>query len=76
MSKPKLGPWMPESVKPVHRGVYQVSSFVDGSNWYAKWNGRYWAFAYTNIRTAARSVKEKTRFQERRWRGLAEKPNA
>ena len=69
--KPKLTPWFPGSVKPVHVGVYQRTwkslpfSFWDGRQWLLAGYEKRDAMGHSNIPSSAQSVP---------WRGLSEKP--
>lgn len=80
MSKPKLTPWFPPEVKPVHVGEYNASISMDPGmrRW---WDGQEWSLAYP----ASYSEKEKkiwrntvarysTSHKRIYWRGLKEKP--
>lgn len=76
MTTPKLTPWFPASVKPVHVGVYEVEDGIeDNEVWYSHWDGKkfnYWccggpemAYEFSDMRISLKPDK---------WRGLAEKP--
>lgn len=71
MSKPKLGPWHPASVKPVHVGVYMVEDPFK-LVLYKKWDGKYWHVADTSPKVASMWASYSN--YASRWRGLAEKP--
>lgn len=73
MSKPKLGPWHPASVKPVHVGVYEVETKLYDTPVYSKWDGRNWALVSFTVEIAAR-CNIVAYGQSKEWRGLAEKP--
>ena len=70
--KPKLTPWFPPEVKPVHVGVYETGD----ADWYKEtglsflreWNGKAWIVPVSGKRGF------ECRQQKRVWRGLARKP--
>lgn len=64
MKKPKLTPWFPADVKPVHVGVYEVR----GSNHMWLWNGSLWC--------SAGKIPWICQGQYKVWRGLANPPKA
>lgn len=80
MKKPKLTPWFPADVKPVHVGAYQRRSAGEKFNYahyeYWWWNGDFWELGgYTKAEEAAKgktSIHTLDPFKE--WRGLAKPP--
>lgn len=68
MSKPKLTPWFPASIKPVRPGHYEIQ-FADGSgNGDTRvWTGTRWVWA-SGMKTLFNTERRG------RWRGLAEQP--
>lgn len=72
----KLTPWFPLSVKPVHVGWYEtrmLKRFVGHSFWDGiKWSGTYFGESWTEINL--RSINFYGAIQNKKWRGLAEKP--
>jgi hypothetical protein len=67
----KLTDWFPEDVTPVHPGVYETK-FV-GLEGFSEWNGLYWSSQYCTA-DRARGMCIRQGAQDKRWRGLAEKP--
>lgn len=77
----KLTKWFPADVKPVHVGVYEMEpgdDYVWGGSkgQFQHWNGERWGGYSSSARLAALSncVNFTSMHQNRRWRGLAEKP--
>lgn len=77
MNTPKMTPWFPPYIKPVHVGEYNASIFGDPVI-RRYWNGEYWSAGYNNSDPAAfkRGARKRrvpdSEFIE--WRGLAKKP--
>ena len=71
MSKPKLTPWYPASVKPVRKGVYQVRVFPHFDGW-RRWEGGRWMATSADRQIAEASTRPGCVKVE--WRGLAEPP--
>lgn len=73
MSKkqPKLTPWFPANVRPVHVGVYKTEGNV-----FQYWTGARWGLCCDDKnRAAARvAISHVSLFQHTKWRGLAVKP--
>lgn len=76
----KKTPWFPAAVKPIHEGVYETFSPTYGEpGWFSRWDGKKWGAAF-NARCDERSIKLAAGYdqpatrQDRRWRGLAQKP--
>lgn len=77
--QPKLTKWFPGDVKPKSRGFYEREWFEFGEDLGGKkqakettdyWNGYFWCYGDgVDKAPVARAV-----IQDRRWRGLAEKP--
>lgn len=76
MSKPKLTPLFPMSVKPARRGVYQFK-YGTGFVRYSMWDGVAWRMTRSEIKNAPRSVEysyDAGNGMAIGWRGLAEPP--
>lgn len=66
MSKKKLTPWFPSNTTPARAGFYDTRfSKLQGHVFRRYWNGQEWT---SSADTGALI------FQDRQWRGLAEKP--
>lgn len=67
--KPKLTPWYPPEIKPCsdveHQGEYLRLYPVSGAQCFDYWDGDQWMYGKNDGRCL---------FQDRPWRGLAEKP--
>jgi hypothetical protein len=74
MRKPKLTPWFPGDVKPVHEGVYLVE--VQGHLRFSKWTGSNWNYLSSDKDVAACATSISGYTQARKWRGLAQEPKA
>lgn len=73
--------WFPADIKPVREGVYETISPVFGERgWFCYWSGKYWCQASFDSGSQARSIihanaiRIRSSWQDRRWRGLAQKP--
>lgn len=65
--------WFPPDIKPVHSGVYQTEFAAGrGDLGYSRWDGVHWRYQYLSKAIAAGS--EGIGSQNKRWRGLATKP--
>ena len=73
MSEQKLTPWFPLEVKPVRRGVYETE--FDTFRGFSRWTGKKWA-NQDPAAERARLLPASGAVQDKRWRGLAEDPNA
>lgn len=76
MKKPKLTPWFPADVKPVHVGIYQTDAVYGRIN-YQYWTGKHWGlqgFADDFWPYLNGLAKHKSNFQNVKWRGLANPP--
>lgn len=73
MTKPKLTPLFPGTVKPVRKGLYQ-RRYECGFG-YAMWTGKHWTFG-TFRRDDPIGWVGKTSRQELPWRGLAQEGNS
>jgi hypothetical protein len=71
----KRTPWFPGTVKPVHVGVYERKGLPSWDR-YSHWGGKRWGCSDISPDAAVRSAKQigSSCFQDREWRGLAEKP--
>lgn len=69
MKKYKLSPWHDGSVKPVHKGVYEVGG-EGGGTAYQYWNGKYFGLCCMSISAAFRNKAQKSHFQSDQWRGI------
>jgi hypothetical protein len=59
-----LTDWFPETVKPVHVGVYETKhQNGTGATFWRYWNGRLWLLPNTSSHCV---------IQTRQWRGLRE----
>jgi hypothetical protein len=76
MSKQKLTPWFPASVKPARKGVYVAS--VGCNTFYRYWNGKRWHHGSYTVSEAMGAARLRGFWPEDRypirWRGLAEQP--
>lgn len=81
-NKPKLTPWFPAGVKPVHDGLYQVRpvrrDWPYDMHWHSIWRNGDWCGA-TALGIDAALDYEMRGFRgcgdgPLEWRGLAEKP--
>jgi hypothetical protein len=77
MSKQKLTPWFPASVKPARDGVYltrKTGFSHDGV--YRKWKNGMWHFNSDSVDVAAKETQQSPAIvqTDRQWRGLAEQP--
>lgn len=71
----KTTDWFPADIKPVHVGVYETKSPVfNQPGRFSFWSGKKWSAAFFDRFAARNHADISTRFQERKWRGLAEKP--
>lgn len=76
---PKLTPWFPSTVKPVHVGVYRTNLFFSGRGYYkySYWDGKKWGWSST-LKERANPANGKdygmSPNQCKQWRGLAVKP--
>jgi hypothetical protein len=61
--------WYPESVKPVHLGIYERDLFENGPT-YSRWDGKFWFSCWGSVEDAANS-KTRSLYQSLKWRGLA-----
>lgn len=69
----KLTEWFPSGVKPARRGVYEVESIFGGRG-FAYFNGRIWGWRRGTVIDATLWKNRDDASQDKRWRGLAEKP--
>jgi len=69
MSAAKLTPWFPESMKPVHVGVYETIRELHGSHFFSKWDGKQWLIDCDKPEQAE-SKRGRSAFQGRKWRGV------
>jgi hypothetical protein len=78
MTKPKLTPWFPGTVKPARAGVYmQMSGGSLPITGYQRWDGgRWFGWCYTPDAAALEPAVAHQRSQNDRWRGLARDPGA
>lgn len=78
MSKPKLTPWFPGHIKPVHVGVYPTRLLANDEgrvidDGFAHWDGKFWGSNYDTPEEAAEAAQPPG-YQNKPWRGLAEQP--
>jgi hypothetical protein len=78
MSKPKVTPWFPASVKPKRVGVYQVEdeedeNFPDQTFGYKHWDGSIFGLFCGSPGDAERHGGLNSAFRVKRWRGLTKK---
>jgi hypothetical protein len=74
--RPRLTPWFPWSVRPVRAGMYRVQDHTMrcGCCWSdAHWDGKEW---HSDLFTPGVYRTMIFDSQMKRWRGLAERPNA
>lgn len=77
----KTTEWFPPNIKPTHVGIYQVQkvgwgkSVSLGDVMYSHWNGKRWSPQQFLISDIERRKRWKANFQNKTWRGLADKPN-
>jgi hypothetical protein len=81
MSKPKLTPWFPATMKPVRPGIYQRKlDYLTGyrGKWqFAHWDGRRWSGSFTSVEQCAGKWTDSPESDYRctksdpSWRGLA-----
>lgn len=62
----KRGPWHPAHRKPAHVGYYETRLLGFSGSVMAYWDGEAWSWDDKSIVSCV--------FQNRRWRGLARKP--
>lgn len=79
MSKPKLTPWFPPEVRPVHVGVYRVIGWSESEPTkgalYSYWNGKRFGYRTLPAQEAFRMRDTGTDLEpQATWCGLAEKP--
>ena len=67
----KLTPWFPVHSKPVRVGVYEIFG-----GYYSYWSGRFWVATDATPQFAAdpRFFDLPSCTQDKKWRGLAERP--
>ena len=77
MSKQKLTPWFPPSVKPVWHGLYETEdSDLNGMRHYNLWDGERWYYGNSDLDASGWDMEEwpKNAKSLARWRGLAKEP--
>jgi hypothetical protein len=77
MSKQKLTPWFPASVKPARDGVYEVRGTSFDERNFRRWNGSGWGSTFgapSVICQQDESVLYRHGEDMTGWRGLAEQP--
>lgn len=77
MSKPKLTPWFDGTkYKPARVGVYMLKCGGIGTTvGYQRWDGKAWGIWSLSPSIAAASAHyADERYQNDKWRGLAQKP--
>lgn len=78
MKTPKLTPWFPPSVRPVHAGIYETRwanpKRRTSYPLYQHWDGLVWSGWSSNVDMAERNAGLVSVRQEPQWRGLAEQP--
>lgn len=75
MSKPKLGPWHPAVVDPVHVGVYETKdTFLVPFKEYRFFDGKTWRSLGHSPSSAFDLRSDRAAYKVTQWRGLAEKP--
>ena len=67
-----MTPWFPPEIKPVYVGVYLTVGAGMLEAW-SKWNGNAWLIDTFRLELAS-GVEQVSMLQERKWRGLAQKP--
>lgn len=78
MSEPKVTAWIPGTVKPTLRGIYQRRFLITtrGVNRYARWTGKYWKLSRSTIEDAAKERYRSPLQNNREWRGLSCDPKS
>ena len=74
--RPRLTPWFPSATKPVRPGFYRWQDWTMSCSccWCeAHWDGRQW---HTDLFERGRFNTLLFDSQVKRWRGLAQRPNA
>jgi hypothetical protein len=73
----KLTPWFPQSIEPVHVGVYETKWAGTEGGWFNKWDGLKWCRGHCNhIDAHHQAGMGRASFGDYKiqWRGLARKP--
>lgn len=72
----KLTKWFPGHIKPVRKGVYMQRCGHRMQDGYQYWNGKEWGcwFESPEFAYKYRNYVVGLKFQNYKWRGLAEKP--
>lgn len=77
---PKVTPWFPAEVRPVHAGIYEVEGVLAPFHY---WDGKQWLhiaaiqpydITKKDIRKAKPIAEWATYINSHQWRGLSEKP--
>lgn len=65
--------WFADYTKPCRVGIYETRFFglIDMQTGYSYWNGNAWSYQESSAERIPRGYEG---FQEKEWRGLAEKP--
>jgi hypothetical protein len=75
VTKPKLTPWFPGTVKPARVGVYE-RKHAEGVYAWSRWSGKYWIATAWLRAENANARRGKSGYQALPWRGLASDPGA
>lgn len=67
--------WFPARIKPVHAGVYETKHpGIQSRSVYQHWDGEQWGYYQPSPEAAWAFRRSRSSYQERPWRGLAQKP--
>lgn len=72
MRKPKLTPWYPAGVNPVHIGIYETRMQIV-PEWYRYWDGERWYVGSETPDEACNQFRlNEIAWHRKEWRGLTE----